>query len=49
MLPALTTVRTPRAQIGEAGATMLLGLMRGQTPDKPCIDLGFEVITRRSS
>jgi LacI family gluconate utilization system Gnt-I transcriptional repressor len=49
MLPALTTVRTPRAQIGEAGATMLLGLMRGQTPDQPCIDLGFEVITRRSS
>lgn len=29
MVPPLTTVRTPRAAMGEAGANMLLALMRG--------------------
>ncbi|HSV45767.1 MAG TPA: LacI family DNA-binding transcriptional regulator, partial [Ramlibacter sp.] len=32
MLPPLTTVRTPRAEIGTAAAGMLLTLMRGETP-----------------
>ena len=49
MLPALTTVRTPRAQIGEAAARMLLGLMRGETPAQPQLDLGFEIIHRQST
>ncbi len=49
MLPALTTVRTPRAQIGEAAAQMLLTLMRGETPAQPCADLGFEILVRQST
>lgn len=49
MLPALTTVRTPRAQIGEAAARMLLGLMRGESPAQPQLDLGFEIIHRHST
>jgi ABC-type sugar transport system substrate-binding protein len=49
MLPALTTVRTPRAQIGEAAARMLLQLMRGDTPAQTQVDLGFEVVHRGSS
>ncbi len=49
MLPTLTTVRTPRAQIGEAAARMLLGLMRGESPDRPQLDLGFEIVHRESS
>jgi LacI family transcriptional regulator, gluconate utilization system Gnt-I transcriptional repressor len=49
MLPPLTTVRTPRAAIGTAAATMLLALMRGEVPATACIDLGFEVVVRQSS
>lgn len=49
MLPPLTTVRTPRARIGESAAHMLLTLMRGETPEEPLVDLGFEIIERQST
>lgn len=49
MLPPLTTVRTPRREIGEAAARMLLTLMRGGKPEQAQVDLGFEVVVRGSS
>ena len=49
MLPPLTTVRTPRAEIGTAAADMLLTLMRGESPPSTFVDLGYEVITRQST
>lgn len=49
MLPPLTTVRTPRAKIGESAAHMLLTLMRGETPAEPLVDLGFEIVQRQST
>ena len=49
MLPPLTTVRTPRARIGEAGATMLLSLMRGEAQTRSFVDLGFEIVERGST
>jgi LacI family transcriptional regulator, gluconate utilization system Gnt-I transcriptional repressor len=49
MLPTLTTVRTPRARIGEAAAQMLLTLMRGEAPELPQLDLGFEIVQRQST
>ena len=49
MLPTLTTVRTPRAQIGEAAARMLLSLMRGETQSQTQVDLGFEMVVRDSA
>ena len=49
MLPPLTTVRTPRAEIGSQAATMLLALMRGQAPAHRTLDLGFELVARQSS
>lgn len=49
MLPALTTVATPRRAIGEQAAQMLLALMRGQPVDVPHLDLGFQVVRRASS
>lgn len=48
-VPPLTTVRTPRAEIGDAAARMLLQLMRGQAPAARCIDVGFELIVRASA
>lgn len=49
MLPPLSTVRTPRSEIGTASATMLLALIKGQTVPNPNIDLGFELIVRKST
>ena len=49
MVPSLTTVRTPRSQIGQAAAQMLLTLMRGETPEIPQLDLGFQIVQRQSS
>ncbi|MDH4427188.1 MAG: LacI family DNA-binding transcriptional regulator [Acidovorax sp.] len=49
MLPPLTTVRTPRSAVGEASATMLLALMRGETPAQNSADLGFELMVRAST
>jgi len=49
MLPPLTTVRTPRREIGERAAAMLLALMRGETLAQRRVDLGFELVLRQSS
>jgi len=48
MLPALSTVRTPRAAIGREAARMLLGLIRGEQPAAPSLDLGYELVLRQS-
>lgn len=49
MLPALTTVHTPRAEIGTAAAAMLLALINGDTVAAPCIDLGYQLVVRAST
>ena len=49
MVPPLTSVRTPRSAMGDAGAQMLLQLMRGETPERNSVDLGFELCVRGSS
>lgn len=49
MLPPLTTVATPRVEIGEQAAQMLMALMRGQPVERPHLDLGFQILARASS
>jgi LacI family transcriptional regulator, gluconate utilization system Gnt-I transcriptional repressor len=49
MLPSLTTVRTPRAQIGRSAADMLLAIMRTGTHSPRLVDLGFELVQRDST
>lgn len=49
MLPPLTTVRTPRREIGMHAAQMLLQLMEGSPPLQPQEDLGFELVVRSST
>jgi LacI family transcriptional regulator, gluconate utilization system Gnt-I transcriptional repressor len=48
LLPPLTTVRTPRARVGEEGAKLLLQLMRGETPERLRVKLDYEVMVRAS-
>ena len=49
MLPALTTVHTPRSEIGSAAAAMLVLLMNGEKVTSPCIDLGYQLVVRAST
>jgi LacI family gluconate utilization system Gnt-I transcriptional repressor len=49
MVPALTTVRTPRREVGEVGAKLLLQLIRRETPAQAAIDLGFTLVVRDST
>jgi LacI family gluconate utilization system Gnt-I transcriptional repressor len=48
MLPPLSTVRTPRGEIGLEAARMLVALMRNEAVPEPCLDLGFELVLRES-
>ena len=49
MLPALTTVSTPRAEIGQAAAAMLIALTHGEKVDVACVDLGYQLVVRGST
>ena len=49
MLPPLTTVRTPRSEIGSEAARMLLQLMRGEPVERTSLDLGYSLVVRGSS
>lgn len=48
-LPSLTTVKTPRWEIGVRAAKMLLQLMRGEPVAESNVDLGFELVVRQST
>ena len=49
MVPPLTTLRTPGAEIGSASAHMLLQLLRGEVPTPLQQDLGYELVVRAST
>ncbi|MFC3532347.1 LacI family DNA-binding transcriptional regulator [Vogesella facilis] len=47
--PPLTTIATPRHDIGRIAAQQLLARLRGETTRPACIDLGFALQHRKSS
>ena len=50
MVPPLTSLRTPRAEVGRAAAALLLDMMRGGSARAPrCVRLDFELIVRGST
>ncbi|MDY0915732.1 LacI family DNA-binding transcriptional regulator [Pseudomonas viridiflava] len=48
MVPRLTSIRTPRQEVGQRAAQVLLGLLDG-APQQARVDLGFELVVRESS
>ena len=48
-VPRLTTITTPREEIGRRAADMLIKLMQGQPVDEPCVDMGFKLTLRESA
>jgi LacI family transcriptional regulator, gluconate utilization system Gnt-I transcriptional repressor len=49
MLPPLTTVHTPRTEIGEAAARMLLALMKREPVVQTAVDVGYRLVQRQST
>ena len=49
LVPALTTVRVPREEMGRRAARMILDRLAGRPVDEPIVDLGFEVVVRESA
>jgi LacI family transcriptional regulator, gluconate utilization system Gnt-I transcriptional repressor len=49
MLPPLTTIRTPRAEIGRTAANMMLALLNNVAISETAVDLGYELIVRESA
>ena len=49
MLPPLTTVHTPRTEIGEEAARMLLQLMRREPLARTSVDVGYRLVVRGST
>ena len=49
MVPPLTTIHTPRDEVGQRAAQMLLQLLEGKPVQEPRVDLGFRLIPRDST
>jgi LacI family transcriptional regulator, gluconate utilization system Gnt-I transcriptional repressor len=49
LVPALTTVRVPREEIGRRAATMILERLSGRHVAQPIVDVGFEIVVRQSA
>lgn len=47
--PSITTVATPRYEVGFEAARMLLQILDGEVPGERRIDLGFTLVTRESA
>jgi DNA-binding LacI/PurR family transcriptional regulator len=48
IVPAITSVATPRREIGRAAAQMLVKQLQGQPPPDLQLDLGFKIVERQS-
>jgi LacI family gluconate utilization system Gnt-I transcriptional repressor len=49
LVPALTTTRMPRYEIGRRAASMILQRLAGQPVEERIVDVGFELVVRGST
>ncbi|RUV78168.1 LacI family DNA-binding transcriptional regulator [Mesorhizobium sp. M5C.F.Ca.IN.020.14.1.1] len=47
--PSVTSIRTPRYEIGRLSVAMALAAIAGKRPQEPVVDLGFELKCREST
>ncbi len=47
--PSLTSIRTPRYEIGQRAVQMARAALSGQRPEQTRIDVGFELKIRTST
>jgi LacI family gluconate utilization system Gnt-I transcriptional repressor len=47
--PSITTIRVPRYEIGRVAGKLILDKIAGNEPEGQTIDLGFELVRRRSA
>jgi LacI family gluconate utilization system Gnt-I transcriptional repressor len=48
-VPAMTTLRIPRQEIGRRSAELLIGRLQGAPRERLKIDMGFEIVQREST
>ncbi len=48
-VPRLTTVRTPRSDMGRVASHLLLAMIDREPIVSPVVDLGFELVVRESA
>ena len=48
-VPTVTTLRIPPQDIGRRSAELLINRLRGASPQKVRIDVGFEIVQREST
>jgi LacI family gluconate utilization system Gnt-I transcriptional repressor len=49
LVPSLTTVAVPNAEVGELAARLLLDRMLGRPVGEPARDVGFDLVVRQST
>ncbi|MDJ0388732.1 LacI family DNA-binding transcriptional regulator [Roseomonas sp. E05] len=49
LMPGITTLRLPRAEIGRRGAEILLDRIQGRSTERRAVDLRFEIVQRGST
>lgn len=49
LVPALTTVRVPRDEIGRRAASMIIDRLSGHETPQRVVDVGFEIVVRESA
>jgi LacI family gluconate utilization system Gnt-I transcriptional repressor len=49
MIPKITSVSTPRREIGQVAAQMLVDHLEGRPAAERQVDLGFKIIEREST
>ena len=49
VVPALTTIRVPRYEIGQRAGNMLCDRLAGRAPRRRIVDTGFEIVPRESA
>ncbi|NOZ32989.1 MAG: LacI family DNA-binding transcriptional regulator [Alphaproteobacteria bacterium] len=47
--PPITSVRTPRFEMGQRAIAMLIEAIGGTPPARPLVDIGFQLLRRRST